>query len=152
MTDKSSATGSWILTQVGVVVKDMGEAIERLQACGIGPFSPKILPDGVQEWYREKPWNGKSNIQATMLGGVELEIIAPVPGVQSPHREYLESKGEGIQHLMFQVTDLDKEVARLKEAGATELLRAKHPSGRGICYLDLNAGGIIVELSQKPPK
>jgi methylmalonyl-CoA/ethylmalonyl-CoA epimerase len=139
---------SWKVMQVGVVVRDMDKAIKRLSSLGIGPFEPKSLPPDRKEWFRGKPMDAKFNIQATRIGEIELELIQPVEG-KSPHQEFLDSKGEGIQHVMFAVDDFDKEVARLTKKGAVELLRAKFPGGRGVAYLDLNVGGIIIELIQK---
>ena len=148
--EKSTKTGSqsWELTQVGVVVRDMDRAVERLSSLGIGPFESRLLPPDREEWYRGKPHKGNVKINMARIGNVELELVQPVEG-ESVHKEFLDSKGEGIQHVMFGVDDFDSEVARLTKGGASELLRAKMPGGRGIAYLDLNVGGIIIELVQK---
>ena len=139
---------SWKIMQVGVVVRDVDKAIDRLSALGIGPFESRALPPDREEWYRGKPMKAKFKISMAPIGDVTLELIQPVEG-ESPHKEFLDSKGEGIQHIMVAVDDFDKEVARLTKKGAVELLRAKFPGGRGVAYLDLNVGGIIVELIQK---
>ena len=144
----NSETQSWKITQVGVVVRDVEKVVERLSSLGIGPFEPKALPPDRKEWFRGKPMDAEFNIQAARIGDVELELIQPVSG-ESPHKEFLETKGEGIQHVMFAVDDFSETVARLTEKGAGELLRAKFPGGGGVAYLDLNVGGIIVELVQK---
>ena len=132
--------------QVGVVVRDMDKAIERLASLGIGPFQPKLLPPNTKEWFRGKPLKAKLNIKSTMMGDTELELVQPIEG-DSPHQEFLDSKGEGIQHIAFAVDDLDKEVDQLTKQGVSVLLKAKMPRG-GIAYLDLGVGGIIVELIQ----
>lgn len=148
--EKSTKTGtqSWEIMQVGVVVRDMDKAIKRLSSLGIGPFESRLLPPDREEWYRGKPHKGNVKISMAQVGDVQLELVQPVEG-ESVHKEFLDSKGEGIQHVMFAVKDFDKEVARLTKEGAIELLRAKMPGGRGIAYFDLNVGGIIVELVQK---
>ena len=143
-----SETQSWKLTQVGVVVRDVGKVVDRLSSLGIGPFESKALPPDRKEWFRGKPMDADFNIQAARIGDVELELIQPISG-ESPHKEFLETKGEGIQHVMFAVDDFNKEVAHLTEEGAEVLLRAKFPGGGGVAYLDLGVGGIIVELVQK---
>ena len=139
------------LIQIGVVVRDMDQAIERLALLGVGPFTPKMPPPDVKEEFRGKPFIPREsvNIKATQLGNVELELVQPLKG-ESPHKEYLEAKGEGIQHLAFAVNDLDKEVQKLTEKGCTVLIRSPRRDGGGIAYVDLNAGGIIVELVQRP--
>ena len=135
------------LIQVGVVVRDMDKAIERLSSLGIGPFEPKILPPDREEWFRDKPLDAKFKINGAMLGEVELELIQPVEG-ESPHREFLVSKGEGIQHIACAVSDLDNEVAKLTKRGVSVLLRAKWQGG-GVAYLDLGVAGLIIELIQR---
>ena len=34
------------------------------------------------------------------MGSLEIELIQPLEG-QSPHKEFLDSKGEGIHHIAF---------------------------------------------------
>ena len=146
--EKGTQTQSWKIMQVGVVVRDMDKAIKRLESLGIGPFESMALPPDREEWYRGQPRKVNVKISMAQVGDVQLELIEPLEG-DSPHREFLDSKGEGVQHIMFSVEDFDKETARLTEGGAIELLRAKFPGGPELAYLDLNVGGIIVELVQK---
>ena len=148
--EKSSKTEtqSWKLTQVGVVVRDVEKTIKRLTALGIGPFQQMVLPPEREEWFRGKRMYADFKIYGAMIGDIQIELIQPLSG-DSPHKEFLATKGEGIQHVMFAVDDFDKEVARLTKKGATELLRAKFPGGRGVAYLDLGVGNIIFELVQK---
>jgi len=136
------------LIQVGVVVRDMDKAIKRLEYLGIGPFEPKILPPDSKEWFRDKPLNAKLILNSTMMGEVELELIQPVEG-ESPHKEFLDSKGEGIQHIAFLTDDLNRQVDKLTKQGVSILLRAERPGGGGVAYLDLGVAGLIVELIQR---
>jgi methylmalonyl-CoA/ethylmalonyl-CoA epimerase len=133
---------------VGVVVRDMQKTIERLASLGIGPFKPFIFPPGAQEQFRGKLFipSERVAIQMANIGNIELELIQPLEG-ESPHREFLEQKGEGIQHLGFRVTNLEEDVKRLSAEGSEILLKSQFKGG-GICYLDLDAAGIIVELVQ----
>jgi len=137
------------LMHIGMVVKDMDKAIARFEALGIGPFKPRILPADARETYRGKPFAPAQRvaIQTTQIGNMELELIQPISG-ESPHREFLDQKGEGVQHLGFFVDDLREETERLTAAGSTVLLRSQFKSGGGVTYLDLDAAGLIVELVQ----
>jgi methylmalonyl-CoA/ethylmalonyl-CoA epimerase len=151
MAEKKVAS-SWDLKQIGLVVKDMEKAVERLSILGFGPFNVKTLPDGVKEWVKGKAGRADARVMATDVGNVELELCQPGPG-DSSHRDYLESKGEGIQHVMFDADDLEAEVERLGGLGCTILLRAKFGEGAasgGLAYIDLDASGLIVELRQRP--
>jgi methylmalonyl-CoA/ethylmalonyl-CoA epimerase len=137
------------LIQIGVVVKDMEGTIERLATLGIGPFYVKMPPPGSRSLYRGQAFVAAESvkIKACRLGNTELELIQPLDK-GSPHREYLEAKGEGIQHIAFAVEDLAGSVKDLTAKGSTVLLDGRKPDGGGVAYLDLNAGGIIVELVQ----
>ncbi len=137
------------LAHIGMVVRDMEKAIERFTALGIGPFKPRILPAENRETYRGKPFNPaeRVKIQITRIGNMELELIQPLEG-PSPHREFLDVKGEGIQHLGFMVDDLGGAVKDLTEEGSEVMLTSEFPGGGGVAYLDLNAADLIVELVQ----
>ena len=148
MKKNNPGSQSWKLMQVGLVVGDMDKALKRFSALGFGPFAPKMLPPGAKQWIRGKPSHPEVKIYTTMIGEIELELCQPISG-ESPHQEFLDSKGEGIQHVMFAVDDLEKEIDRLTKQGATVLLKAVFDKG-GLAYLDLDASGFIVELNQIP--
>jgi methylmalonyl-CoA/ethylmalonyl-CoA epimerase len=139
---------SWKLVQLGIVVRDVNKTIERLQSYGFGPFESRTLPPDREEWYRGKPFLLDVKISMAKLGDVQLELIQPTEG-ESLHKEFLDQKGEGIQHVMFAVDDFEREVEALTKKGADVVLKARMPGGRTIAYLDLDAGGLVVELVQK---
>ena len=134
--------------QVGLVVKDVEKTVKRLTALGIGPFEPMVLPPERQEWFRGKRMYADFKIYGARIGEIQIELIQPISG-DSPHKEFLETKGEGIQHIACAVEDIEKEVQKLTKQGVTTLMRAKFPGGRGVAYMDLDAGGLIVELIQR---
>ena len=146
----NAGTASWELTQVGVVVKDVRQVAERLAFLGIGPFQEMTLPSDRQELFRGKPVLADAKIMGATLGGIQLELIQPL-AMESPHREFLEAKGEGIQHIMVAVDDIEKEIERLTDKGCTVLLDIHMPGGHHGAYIDLHAGGIILEMFPKRP-
>lgn len=151
--DKTESSFTKVI-QVGLVVKDVDKVVERLTSLGIGPFTQGGLPPDREEWFRDKRMYADFKIRSAMIGDIQIELIQPLSG-DSPHKEFLESKGEGIQHIACAVEDVEKEIAKLTSKGATVLLRAKFPGGRGVAYMDLGAGGLIIELIQRrsePPK
>ena len=81
------------LIQVGVVVKNLDKAVERLSSLGIGPFTPMLLPPDAEQWFRGKPLDAKFKISGARLGEVVLELIQPVEG-KSPHQEFLDSQSQ----------------------------------------------------------
>ncbi len=141
------------MMHVGIVVKDLEQSVKRLTSLGIGPFTERILPPDAKETYRGKPFipSQRVRIMITQMGNMELELIQPIDG-KSPHQEFLDEKGEGIQHLGFFVKDLKKEVDDLTGKGSEILLTSEFKGGGGVAYLDLEVGGLIVELVQAPER
>ena len=146
--EEKSGTSSWTVTQVGVVVRDVEQVARRLTELGFGPFNTMTLPPDRQELFRGKPALADARIMGTRLGGIQLELIQPT-AKESPHKEFLETKGEGLQHIMVAVDDIETEIKRLTDKGCTVLLDIKMPGGRHGAYIDLNAGGIILEMFEK---
>lgn len=134
------------LTQIGIVVKDMDETIKKLSAFGIGPFEHRAVPAGAKEWYKDKPMEATFKITAVNLGGMELEFIQPVDG-DSPHKEFLEKKGEGIQHLAFSVDNLDEDIENLKGKGASVQMHSDLGPLK-VAYMDMETSGLVFELMQ----
>ena len=137
------------VTQIGIVVRDMDKTIKRLTSLGIGPFQEMILPPDRVEWFRDKRMYADFRIFYAMIGDIQIELIQPLSG-ESPHKEFLNTKGEGIQHIGCAVEGLQNKVDKLTEQGAEVLLRAKFPGGGGVAYCDLGVGNIIVELIEQP--
>ena len=150
MTDTTTGSAFTKVIQIGLVVKDLDKTVARLEELGIGPFRQQSLPPGRREWFRGQPFDASPRIAMANIGEMQIELIEPAPGVPSPHREFLESKGEGIQHIACAVDDAEKHSIRLKERGAEVLLRAHFPGGGGVAYMDLGVAGLIVELIQRP--
>ena len=149
MANKTNLSSSWRIMQIGLVVKNMSDSIEKLSKLGFGPFIPKYLPpDSVATGVNDSAYDAEIDVQRSTIGNVELELCQPVSG-KSPHQEYLDTKGEGIQHILFEVQDLQSELNRLTEAGATVILHVKFKGG-GLAYVGTNACGFIVELIQLP--
>lgn len=137
-----------MLTHVGVVVRDMDKAIEYLSSLGIGRFEPHTPRALTERLFRGNSTDMRLKISTAKIGQVGLELIQPVEG-ESAAKEFLDRKGEGIQHIGFAVDDLDKEVARLAKQGVKVLMSGRWAGG-GFAYLETDAvGGIIIELSQE---
>lgn len=134
------------LVQIGIVVKDMDETINRLTSYGIGPFEHRAVPAGAKEYYKGKPMDATFKITAVNVGGVELEFIQPVDG-DSPHQEFLNDKGEGIQHLAFAVDNLDEDIVNLKKKGATVQMQSDLGPLK-VAYMDMETSGLVFELMQ----
>src|SRR4030042_4647618 len=110
--------------QIGMVVKDMHKAVEYYSSIfGIGPFTVyEFVPE--KHWFMEEPSHLKLGMGKAMLGDVELELIQPIEG-RSFHKEFLETHGEGVQHLGFNVPNYDEMFEKFRAAGLNPAMRAE---------------------------
>jgi len=139
------------VAQIGVIVRDMDKAIEYYQSLGIGPFEPLKTTSTDRKAYGKPAPEVKNLVRVAQMGQVQFELVQPVSG-ESVQKEFLESRGEGINHLGFLVDDLDNEVAKLVEKGFKVTNSVKFIGGGGVAYLDTDkVGGVMFELIQWPP-
>jgi methylmalonyl-CoA/ethylmalonyl-CoA epimerase len=83
-------------------------------------------------------------------GETLVELIKPRTD-QGSNADYLREHGPGIQHVAFEVDDLDAALAELAERGVEPLGDAPMPGAGGtrIAFLDPKSfGGILVELCE----
>jgi methylmalonyl-CoA/ethylmalonyl-CoA epimerase len=142
--------------QIGVVVKDLARATQLLtELFGIGPFRFIEWPNRPESKYffRGKEEQIKIRQAFTQVGPLELELIQPLEGEKNAYYEFLEQKGGGIHHVLFEVEDMDKTVQNLA-AHQVQVLQA----GTGIrpgtrwTLLDTQAlVGFLLELRQVAP-
>ena len=140
--------------QIGIVIRNMNKAIEHYQSLGIGPFEPLKLDIAAREMWGKPvtPDSMKNKVSLATMDSVQYELIEPVFG-NSLFSEFLETKGEGIHHLGFFVTDIEKEIANLEEKGSKIIWRMRFKDGGGSVYFNTDqVGGIILEFIQWPPK
>ena len=131
---------------VGAVVKDMNKTIKYLSSLGAGPFEPGAWPPIIEKTFRGKPSDAKHAIRSGPIGSVQVELIQPLEG-ESLAKEFLESNGEGIQHLGFVVDNLNEEVAKLTQKGIKVLQSGRRAAGGGYAFIEVS--GIILELTQR---
>ena len=145
----SKDTATWKFTHVGTIVKDLDQAIGYFQSLGIGPFVPNASEVVTDRKVYGKPAKIKLRGAAAPLGPIRFEVMQPVEG-NSVQKEFLESKGEGINHIGFIVDNLEEEVKKLEECGFRAVSTGKIPPNGGFAYMDTNKiGGVMIELIQK---
>jgi len=113
---------SWKLHHIAVIVRDIDKAVAYYQSLGIATVGREVVfPEA------------KPNIRAKFveIGSVPIEFIQPLEGKSSNYKEFLDSKGEGVQHIAFAVDDLDKETAKLEEKGVSIIVKGKAPAAFG---------------------
>jgi catechol 2,3-dioxygenase-like lactoylglutathione lyase family enzyme len=84
------------------------------------------------------------------LGSTILEFHEPKQG-KSVWYDFIQKKGEGIDHIAFSVEDFDEVIARLKARGIKMLAGgyAKHFDKRRWAYFALDRSGVVIEINER---
>ena len=110
--------------QIGIVVPDLDRATELLGSLfGIGPFRFIDWPNrpDAKYWYRGEEQEIKIRQAFVQVGNLELEFIQPVEGEWNAYRDFLEERGGGIHHVLFEVENMDAVVSAVGSRGVTPL-------------------------------
>jgi 4-hydroxyphenylpyruvate dioxygenase-like putative hemolysin len=88
-------------------------------------------------------------------GALEFEMIQVLEG-ETAHKQFLEEKGEGMQHLGFVVDNYDEWIDHLETQGISVLMNAEtYVEGEGhirAAYMETDKiGGILFELMEVKP-
>ena len=138
------------VVQVAIVCRDI-EATAQRWASVLGVDPPQIRttrPGGeVKVQFRGKPSGAQAKLAFIKLGQVTLELIQPL-GAGSSWKEFLDARGEGVQHIAFQVADLDQTVKGFAATGVPVLHQGRYDSDNGsYVYVDsAKALGVTLEL------
>ena len=136
--------------QVGVIVKDLDKSIEFLTSLGLGPFTIREI-NHPRANVRGKIVSYQVRIALAQQGAVQLELIEYQKGT-TIQKEFLDEKGEGIHHLLFNVKDLKKTVEKFSRKGVPVLQSDNFVGGGGLAYMGSDKiGGIVMEVVQRPP-
>ena len=105
------------ISQIAVVVHDLPMVVENYwNILGVGPWNVFNweYPTVEKRTYYARPAWAREKICHAQMENVEFELMQPFDG-PSVYRDALETHGEGIHHLQFNVADLDETVRILTE-------------------------------------
>ena len=144
------------ITHVGCVVRNLSKSIENYQeTIGIGPFTTLELHPKKSFIKGHKPDFLLKIGFAQLTPELSLELIKVVSG-DTPHREFLEKHGEGVQHLCFLTDEFDQVLKRAEKLGIKLLMWGEDDvPGMGhmrAAYLDTyDLIGVLVEITEVKP-
>ena len=148
---------NWTLRHVGVVVRNMDKAVEYYKSLGlVSSESPDIILDSqkfedLKTYGQSNASNWKIKIKMVNIGPLTLELTEPLEG-DNVNGQYLDSIGEGANHVAYVVDDLEKETEELTKKGIQAIYYAK---GQYTYFDTRESGNLIIELMQKremPPQ
>jgi methylmalonyl-CoA/ethylmalonyl-CoA epimerase len=145
MTEKGM--GTHVVTQIGVVVKDIDKAIDTYSRV-FGLPKPSVSITGGPEahaMYRGDPTNAQAKLAFFHLGQVDLELIEPL-GEGSVWQEVLDERGQCVHHIAFQVKGTDNVTNFLGDYDMPVVQQGQYPGGM-YTYVDSEPVlGVMLEL------
>jgi hypothetical protein len=152
-TEKS--TGLNRAVQIGIVVRDLKRSTELLSSIfGLGPFHFIEWPNrpDAKYWFHGQQESIKIRQAFVQAGSLELELIQPLEGSRNAYREFLDTKGEGIHHVLFETADMDQAVDEFAHKGVRVLQNGTgiRPGTRWALLDTQDLVGFLIELRHRP--
>jgi len=142
------------LAQIGFIVRDVEKTKEQVARFLDVPV-PETRNSGefavTQTQYRGNPApDAQCKMAFFRFGDLEVEFIEPNEA-PSAWREYLETKGEGVHHISFNVKNMKENVQRCEDWGMKLIQKGEYRGGNGrYAFLDaLDDLKIVVELLER---
>lgn len=128
------------LDHIGIAVRSIKDRLDIWKnAVGLTLISTEEVPE-------QKVRVAKLDVQGSLI-----ELLEPLDK-ESPIFKFIEKKGEGIHHLCFQVPDIEKALAEIKNSGIRLIDKVPRigAGGNKIAFIHpKDMGGVLIELTQK---
>ena len=141
------------LHHICIVVHDIDKTQAYYESIGVGPweaYPPLAEYEDLQAPSRE----GFNAMQYRIcnLPNIQLQLCQPSEH-RSPQRIHLETKGEGVFHLGFEVSDADAAESEAGRAGLLVKMRGRRTNRTGFTYYDTadKAGVILLTRATNLP-
>ena len=129
------------ISHVGIATRSIAVTAEFYKSLGLDVDAMEIVEDQ------------KVKVAVMEVGDSAIELIEPIED-DSPVQRSIETRGEGIHHITFEVEDLESQLEILKERNIKLIDEKPRPGaqGRRIAFVHPDStGGVLVELSQSLP-
>jgi methylmalonyl-CoA/ethylmalonyl-CoA epimerase len=141
--------------QIGIVVRDLERSKEALTSIfGLGPFHTIEWPNRPDSkyWFHGQEESIKIRQAFVQAGSLELELIQPLEGTRNAYWEFLDSKGGGIHHVLFETGDMDDAVSQFARKGVKVLQNGTgiRPGTRWALLDTQDLVGFLIELRHRP--
>ena len=128
------------IDHIGIAVKGIEQA---------GKFYTDIL--GLEIEGIEHVSDQRVNVAFVPVADSEVELLESTDS-DGPVAKYLDSRGEGVQHIAFRVEDIEEALRELKEKGVRLIDQAprKGAGGAKIAFIHpKETNGVLVELCER---
>jgi methylmalonyl-CoA/ethylmalonyl-CoA epimerase len=125
---------------IGIAVANLEDSLAKWTALfGAAPGRVEEIPE-----------RGVRLVHLRFAEGSQIELLAPL-GEASPVARFLESRGEGVQHLTLEVDDIQAALSELTRAGV-QFVSEKSQTGAGgaqVAFIHPRSlNGVLVEIRQ----
>jgi catechol 2,3-dioxygenase-like lactoylglutathione lyase family enzyme len=143
---ETSTAGPARYSSISSVVKDIERTVAFYStAFGIGPFET-VEVDGMRAAWRGRAAPTRFRIASAPLGPCEMELIEVISG-RPPHAEFLETQGEGMNHLNLDYRDAEAYLSRMLTLHVNGIHHFWGFPHSGFCYVESEEiGGITFEV------
>jgi hypothetical protein len=153
--ETETSTGLERAVQIGIDVRDLKRSTELLSSIfGLGPFHFVEWPNrpDAKYWFHGQQESIKIRQAFVQAGSLELELIQPLEGSRNAYREFLDTKGEGIHHVLFETADMDQAVDEFAHKGVRVLQNGTgiRPGTRWALLDTQDLIGFLIELRHRP--
>jgi len=133
---------------IALVVYDANKTASYLEKIGLGPwqdYPPMTQYKNVTGINVDDFINIKFKVLD--LGKIHIQLCQPGIG-DSPQKRFLESKGEGVFHISFSVSDIDVANCQAHDLGLQLLMSGRRDDGNGFSFFDTqeNCAGITLAI------
>jgi methylmalonyl-CoA/ethylmalonyl-CoA epimerase len=94
----------------------------------------------------------KTRVGFFKIGDSNIELVQPAEP-DSPLVKFLETKGQGVHHICFEVDDVEAEVKAYLEKGATLIDQKSRPGAHNtkVAFIHpKSSSGVLIELCELP--
>ena len=157
----------WEFNHLGMMVTDRDEVLEYYQSIGLGvsvgpqPLLPYTEGEGEITFFRELDGNPVSHKYTTggahnfkdgqsQIGNCQLEIYPMKPGPGMFISRYLERKGNGINHIAFNTSDIETDTQYFLDRGCDLVFNVTTNGATVENYIDTRKHGDLM-ISLRPP-
>jgi methylmalonyl-CoA epimerase len=130
------------INHIGIAVKDLDKAIEFYRKLGLEVSGTEVVE------------SQKVKIAFITVGETRLELLAAT-SEDSPIARFIAKKGEGIQHLAFDVDDVRSQIEQAEDNDIEVIDKEPRPGAHDslIAFLHpKSTGGVLIEFCQEKEK
>lgn len=127
------------ISHIGIAVKNLEDGIAFYEKLGLKLEAIEEVP------------SQKVKVAFFPCGDTRIELLSPT-AEDSPVAKFIESKGEGIQHLAFAVDDLPAALNAAQESGVRLIDKEPRPGAHGadIAFLHPKSSlGVLIEFCKE---